>query len=81
MEAQLLIRLDQETRDALQKIARSEQRNVSDIMRQLVLDYIKDRDMTSYIDDLWARMGNKMKLHNIDNKRIHKAIQEVRKSK
>lgn len=76
-----MIRLDPKTKAALQKIAKNEGRSVSDVMRQLVQDYIKDKDMAAYIDDVWSRMGSKMKQSKVDEKKIREAIKEVRKAK
>ncbi|MBW2439990.1 MAG: hypothetical protein JRH12_05915 [Deltaproteobacteria bacterium] len=44
-------------------------------------DYVKNRDIALYIDDLWLRIGNKLVSRKIGPKEIQRAIREVRAQK
>jgi hypothetical protein len=44
-------------------------------------DYVKNRDIGLYIDDLWQRIGDKLASRKIGPKEIRRAIQEVRAKK
>jgi predicted DNA-binding protein len=81
MTTQMIIRLDSETKMKLTKLAQAEGKNTSQVVRELIEDYIQNRDMGSYIDDLWNRIGNKLKARNVDRKEIERAINDSRASK
>jgi hypothetical protein len=48
------------------------------IVRELLENYIKDRDIGSYIDDLWMRTGTKLKAQGVTLKDLDSAIKDVR---
>jgi predicted DNA-binding protein len=81
MSVQMLIRIEPEIKEALKKLARIEGKSTSHLVRDIIKDYIKDRDIGAYIDDLWERMGNKLKAKGIRQKDISEAIKEIRKMK
>jgi len=81
MSVQMLIRVEPETKEALNRIARQEGKSASFVVRQIITDYIKDRDLGAYIDDLWDRMGKKLKTDGIDQADVARAIEDVRKEK
>lgn len=49
------------------------------MVREIIETYIKDRDIGAYIDDLWGRIGNKLKSKGIKQKEITEMIKQVRK--
>jgi predicted DNA-binding protein len=81
MSVQMLIRIEPEIKEALKKLARIEGKSSSHLVRDIIKDYIKDRDIGAYIDDLWERIGNKLKAKGIRQKDISEAIKEIRKMK
>ncbi|NIP61385.1 MAG: ribbon-helix-helix protein, CopG family [Nitrosopumilaceae archaeon] len=81
MTTQMIIRLDSETKTKLTKLAQAEGKNTSQVVRELIEDYIQNRDMGSYIDDLWDRLGKKLKARNVGSREIERAIYESRASK
>ena len=81
MGTQMIIRLDTETKLKLTKLAQAEGKNTSQIVRELISNYIQERDMGAYIDDLWQRMGNKMRNQKIGASEIDHAVRDVRLSK
>ena len=78
MTTQLIIRIDSEIKNKAAKIAQSEGRNISQVVRDLLEKYIQERDMNAYIDDLWMRTGRKLKDKDVDSKSIKKIIKAVR---
>lgn len=81
MTTQMIIRLDSKTKLKLMKLAQAEGKNTSQVVRELIEDYIQDRDMGSYIDDLWKRVGKQLKSRNVDRAAIKRAIRDSRAAK
>jgi predicted DNA-binding protein len=81
MTTQMIIRLDSRTKTKLTKLAQAEGKNTSQVVRELIEDYIQNRDMGSYIDDLWNRVGKKLKDRNVGKGEIERAIHDSRTSK
>lgn len=80
MTTQLLVRIDSDTKNKLNLVARREGKTSSDVVRELVSDYINERDMSAYIEDLWERIGKQFIRHGITEKDIKKAIKDVRRA-
>lgn len=78
MSKQMIIRIDDELKEKLSCLARKEGKTVSEIVRELIRDYLKTRDIGAYIDELWARIGTKLKERGATPKSIKKAIAQVR---
>ena len=81
MATQLLVRLAPETKSKLSMPACAEGKNTSQVVRELIESYIQNRDMASYIDDLWNRVGDKLRARGIRAEDIEKAIRDSRASK
>ena len=78
MSTQMIIRIDNEVKTRLNKLARIEGKTTSEMVRGLIEEYIKERDIGSYIDDLWDRTGKKLKSKGITPAAIEKAIRASR---
>jgi len=76
----MIIRIDSELKDKLYKLARMEGKSSSQVVRELIQDYLRERDMGAYIDDLWKRIGTKLISKGAKLKDIDKAIIKARKS-
>ncbi len=81
MTTQMIVRIDSEVKERFSKLARVEGKTSSQMMRELIEDYIKERDIGAYVDDLWGRIGRKLKSKGVGQRDIIKAIKEVRKSR
>ena len=81
MSTQMMIRIDPEMKERLTKLARVEGKTSSQMVRELIEDYIKERDIGSYIDDLWNRVGGKLRSRSVKPGDIEKAIKEVRRKR
>lgn len=81
MPTQMIIRMNPELKDKLNKLARTEGKTTSQMVRELIEDYIKEHDISSYIDNLWGRVGKKLKSKGVTSTDIGRAIKDVRKGK
>ena len=81
MSVQMLIRIDPDMKEKLKRLSRSQGKNTNQMIRDIIEDYINDRDIAPYIDDLWNRIGNKLKSKKVEKKDIKQAIAEVRTKK
>ncbi len=75
----LLIRIDDEVKGRLNRLARIEGKTTSAVVRELIEERIKERDIGAYVDDLWGRIGGKMKSKGVTPAAIEKAIKASRK--
>ena len=55
MPSQMIIRIDPDLKNKVNSIAKNEGKSVSEVVRELLGEYVKNRDIGSYIDDLWDR--------------------------
>jgi predicted DNA-binding protein len=79
MSTQMIIRIDDEVKNKLNKLARLEGKTTSAMVRELIEDHLKERDISTYIDDLWGRIGKKLKSKGVTPAAIDKAIKATRK--
>jgi len=78
MTTQMIVRINPELKNKVNSLAKAEGKSVSEVVRELLEDYVKNRDIGLYIDDLWQRIGNKLVSRKVGPKEIQRAIQEVR---
>jgi len=77
----MIIRMDPKLKERLGQLARSEGKSSSQMVRELVEEYVNEHDIGSYIDDLWDRVGRKLRAKGATPASVSKAIKEVRKGK
>ncbi len=78
MTTQMIIRIDDEVKNRLNRLARNEGKTTSEMVRGLIEERIKERDVSAYIDDLWNRIGKKLKSKGVTPSTINKAIKASR---
>jgi len=81
MSDQLLIRIDPKIKEKFTQLTRAEGKNNSLVIRELIEKYIRERDMSGYIDDLWDRISRRAEQLGITEKDIERTIREVRAEK
>ena len=81
MTTQMIVRINPELKNKVNSLAKAEGKSISEVVRELLEDYVKNRDIGLYIDDLWQRIGDKLTSRKIGPKDIQRAIQEVRAKK
>jgi predicted DNA-binding protein len=77
----MIVRVDPELKNQVQRLAKAEGRTVSDVVRGLMEDYVRDRDIALYIDDLWGRIADQLTAQGASPNDIRKAIKDVRSRK
>jgi predicted DNA-binding protein len=81
MTTQLIIRIDAEMKTKLSKLAQADGKNASQVIRELIDNYVQERDIGAYIDDLWNRTGKKLAARGVSLADVEQTIREVRKGK
>jgi predicted DNA-binding protein len=81
MTTQMIVRIDSTLKNKVSNFAKAEGKNVSEIVRELLESYVKNRDIGSYIDDLWSRIGTKIKNKGFGSDDIDSIIQKIRAEK
>jgi len=81
MSTQMIVRIDPELKTKVNNLAKNEGKSISEVVRELLEDYVKDRDIGLYIDNLWKRIGAKLESRGFGPKDIKSVIQEVRTKK
>jgi len=77
----MIVRINPELKNKVNSLAKAEGKSVSEVVRELLEDYVKNRDIGLYIDDLWQRIGDKLVSRKIGPQEIQRAIREVRAKK
>ncbi len=78
MTSQLIIRLDNDLKVKVKKVARSESKTTSQVVRELLQNYVAERDIEGFIDGLWNRISEKLKSRDIDINNLDRVISDVR---
>ena len=78
MSDQLLIRIDADLKKRFGRLAKSEGKTTSLMVRELINEYVKDRDIGAYIDGLWNRIGVKLTARGVRQAAVKRAIAETR---
>ena len=80
MSDQLLIRIDPALKERLERLSRAEGKTTSRMVRELIRDYVKERDIAGYIDGLRDRIGKKLGARGAKASHVDAAIAKVRKA-
>ena len=78
MSTQMIVRLSPELKEKLDKLARSEGKSTNRMVLEIIEDYVKERDIGAYIDDLWARMATKLAVRSVTPRDVEQAIGRAR---
>ncbi len=81
MTTQMIVRIDPKLKTKVSSLAKAEGKRVSEVVRELLEDYVKDRDIGSYVDNLWSRIGGKIASRGLTLKDAARVIKEVRARK
>jgi predicted DNA-binding protein len=78
MSTQMIVRIDPSLKDKVNNLAKAEGKSVSEVVRELLEEYVKNRDIGQYVDDLWERIGSKLTTKGISAEEIQNVIRKVR---
>ena len=80
MATQMIIRVEPNLKDKVSRLAKSEGKNLSELVRELLEKYTKERDIGAYIDNLWTKIGRNLSKNNISESDVENTIKQVRSS-
>lgn len=78
MTTQMIIRVEPTLKNKVSNLAKSEGKSLSELVRELLENYTKERDMGAYIDNLWNSIGKKLSQENVNESDIEEAIKLAR---
>jgi predicted DNA-binding protein len=81
MSNQMIVRIQPELKAKVNTLAKAEGKSVSEVVRELLDGYVKNRDISSYIDDLWNRVGSSLQSRGVRRSDIQRAIKDARMKK
>jgi predicted DNA-binding protein len=81
MSNQMIVRIQPELKAKVNTLAKAEGKSVSEVVRELLDGYVKNRDISSYIDDLWDRVGSSLNSRGVKRSDIQRAIKDARISR
>lgn len=81
MAKQMVIRIDEETKERFQRVSRMEGKTASEKMRELIESYVRKADLSQVVDDLWERIGTKARKSGVSEEDVDRIIQETRTSR
>jgi len=78
MSTQMIVRVDPSLKSKASQLAKAEGKNLSELVRELLVNYTRERDMSAYIDGLWVRIEEQFDEKGVREKDIDKVIRQVR---
>lgn len=78
MSKQMVIRIDEETKERFQRVSRMEGKTASEKMRELIECYVRKADLSQVVDDLWERIGSKARESGVSEDDVDRIIRETR---
>ena len=81
MATQMVIRIDEETKERFQRVSLMEGKTASEKMRELIENYVRKADLSQVVDDLWDRIGAKAQKNGVSVKDVDRIIRETRASR
>ncbi len=78
MTTQMMVRINPDLKAKVNNFAKVEGKNISEVVRELLEEYVKNRDMDSYIDNLWERISGKLASSGAGPKDVKRIIRDVR---
>ncbi|MBI1921121.1 MAG: ribbon-helix-helix protein, CopG family [Geobacter sp.] len=81
MTRQMVIRIDDETKERFQRVSRMEGKTASEKMRELIENYVRKADLSQVVDDLWDRIGAKANKQGVKARDVDRIIRETRASR
>ena len=78
MATQMIIRVEPDLKNKVSRLAKAEGKNLSELVRELLEKYTKERDTGAYIDNLWEKIGQNFAQNHLSEVDIENAIRQVR---
>lgn len=81
MTTQILIRVDEDLKNTLQRLSRLEQKSLNEKIRELIEEYVKEHNMEAAMKNLWDEIGESLKKKGYKKSDVDTMIKKVRAGK
>jgi len=81
MNTNIIVRIEATTKQRFARLVRSEGKSASEKVREMIDGYLRKADIGPVVDDLWDRVGTKMRKKGVRQRDVAQAIREVRSSR
>ena len=75
----ILINIDGNLKSRFDRTAKMEGKTRSEKIRELMSEYVSERDIGKWIDDIWNGIGNTLKSAGYKQKDVEQAVKRARK--
>jgi predicted DNA-binding protein len=80
MSTQMIIRIDDAIKARFAQLAKAEGKTASHAVRELIEDYVQNRDMSGHVDDLWNRIGANLAKSGVAAASVAGAVRAARRA-
>jgi predicted DNA-binding protein len=81
MTTQMIIRIDPDLKNRFSRLAKVKGKTTSQMVRELIEEYIREKDLATHVDDLWDRIGGELSSKGTKQGDINRAIKESRRGR
>jgi len=78
VDTQIVVRIDKETKQRFGRLVRMEGKSASEKIRNMVDEYISRNDLPTVVDDLWERIGARLRDRGVTEKDVGRAVRDAR---
>ncbi len=75
----MIVRLEPELKEQLTSLAKADGKSSSQVVRDLLKEYVRSRDMSGYVEGLWRRIGDELTHSGSTAEDVAAAVSEARK--
>lgn len=80
-QEQMIIRINSKLKTKASSIASQEGSNISELVRRLLENYVRERDFTAHMKQLWKDLGKELQATGMTLADVDDEIQAMRKEK
>ena len=80
MKTQMIIRVDQDTKERFERLTRAHGKNSSEVVRELMAAYVVESDLGAWVDRVWDRIGARMQSKGYRRSDVGRAVRDVRRA-
>lgn len=81
MSSPMMIRIDEGMKRKVSQLAKTEGKSVSEIVRELLQQYVRERDMQGYFDEVWNRIQGELAASKKRSGDVASTIKKLRREK
>jgi predicted DNA-binding protein len=81
MTTQFIIRLPDEIKQRFGRVAKTEGKSASQVVRELMETYLAERDVAAHVNSLWSRIGGVMRRAGHSERDVARTVAAVRRAR